>query len=375
MKIPFNIPFVSGSEVTYINEVIANKSFSYPGVFSKKCELELAKITGCETVRLTASCTSALELAALAIDIKEGDEVIVPSFTFVSSANAFALRGARLVLVDVNPNTMCLDEDLLEKAITSKTKAIVLVHYAGFTENIETIVNICKQKNLLLIEDAAQSIDSYYKNQHLGTFGDIGCISFHDTKNIQCGEGGAILINNKTLIEKIDVIIEKGTDRKAFLAGKVSEYTWKTLGSSYGLSEINSAFLLAQLQELPVVTQKRKTLYNLYKENLEPLKNLQMIDFYESANNHNAHIFFIKLKDALQRNELSIFLQKNGVAAYSHYSPLHLSDRGKNYPYFCSTNDYSKTESNRLLRLPLYFDLEVDKMKLCIELINQYFKN
>ncbi len=374
MKIPFNIPFVSGSEVTYINEVIANKSFSYPGVFSKKCELELAKITGCESIRLTASCTSALELAALAIDIKEGEEVIVPSFTFVSSANAFALRGARLVLVDVNPNTMCLDEGLLEKAITSKTKAIVLVHYAGFTENIEKIVELCNVNNIFLIEDAAQSIDSYYKNKHLGTFGDIGCISFHDTKNIQCGEGGAILINNKTLIEKIDVIIEKGTDRKAFLAGKVSEYTWKTLGSSYGLSEINSAFLLAQLQELPIVTQKRKTLFNLYKENLEPLKNLQLIDFYESANNHNSHIFFIKLEDALQRNELSIFLQKNGIAAHSHYSPLHLSDRGRNYPYFCSTNDCSKRESDRLLRLPLYFDLEKEHIIKLIDTLKTQLK-
>lgn len=374
MKIPFNIPFVSGSEVTYINEVIANKSFSYPGVFSKKCELELAKITGCESIRLTASCTSALELAALAIDIKEGEEVIVPSFTFVSSANAFALRGARLVLVDVNPNTMCLDEALLEKAITSKTKAIVLVHYAGFTENIEKIVELCNVNNIFLIEDAAQSIDSYYKNKHLGTFGDIGCISFHDTKNIQCGEGGAILINNKTLIEKIDVIIEKGTDRKAFLAGKVSEYTWKTLGSSYGLSEINSAFLLAQLQELPIVTQKRKTLFNLYKENLASLRKSHLIDFYDSANSHNAHIFFIKLKDKQQRNELSIFLQKNGIAAYSHYSPLHLSDRGRNYPYFCSTNDYSKRESDRLLRLPLYFDLEKEHIIKLIDTLKTQLK-
>ena len=374
MNIPFNIPFVSGSEVTYINEVIANKSFSYPGVFSKKCELELAKITGCESIRLTASCTSALELAALAIDIKEGEEVIVPSFTFVSSANAFALRGARLVLVDVNPNTMCLDEALLEKAITSKTKAIVLVHYAGFTENIEKIVELCNVNNIFLIEDAAQSIDSYYKNKHLGTFGDIGCISFHDTKNIQCGEGGAILINNKTLIEKIDVIIEKGTDRKAFLAGKVSEYTWKTLGSSYGLSEINSAFLLAQLQELPIVTQKRKTLFNLYKENLASLRKSHLIDFYDSANSHNAHIFFIKLKDKQQRNELSIFLQKNGIAAYSHYSPLHLSDRGRNYPYFCSTNDYSKRESDRLLRLPLYFDLEKEHIIKLIDTLKTQLK-
>ena len=374
MKIPFNIPFVSGDEVTYINDVIANKSFSYPGVFSKKCELELSKITGCKTVRLTASCTSALELAALAIDINEGDEVIVPSFTFVSSANAFVLRGAKLVLVDIHPETMCLDESLLEKAITPKTKAIVLVHYAGLTKNIEKVRELCNKHAIYLIEDAAQSIDSYYNNQHLGTFGDIGCISFHDTKNIQCGEGGAILINNKTLVEKIDVIIEKGTDRKAFLAGEVNEYTWKTLGSSYGLSEINVAFLLAQLQALKKVTQKRKALYRLYQEALKPLKLSGLIDFPETANNHNAHIFFIKLKDKQQRNELERYLLNNGIAAYTHYSPLHLSDKGKNYPYFCSEKDYSKIESDRLLRLPLFFDLELDKIEMCVALLNQYFK-
>lgn len=374
MKIPFNIPFVSGDEVTYINEVIANKSFSYPGGFSKKCELELSKITGCEIVRLTASCTSALELAALAIDINEGDEVIVPSFTFVSSANAFVLRGGKLVFVDIHPETMCLDERLLEQAITSRTKAIVLVHYAGLTENIEKVIALCKKHAIYLIEDAAQSIDSYYNNQHLGTFGDIGCISFHDTKNIQCGEGGAILINNKSLLEKIDIIIEKGTDRKAFLARKVNEYTWKTLGSSYGLSEINAAFLLAQLQVLKKVTIKRKSLYSLYQEALKPLKTSRLIDFPETANNHNAHIFFIKLKDKQQRNELERYLLNNGLAAYTHYSPLHLSDKGKNYPYFCFEKDYSKIESDRLLRLPLFFDLELDKIKMCVTLINQYFK-
>lgn len=374
MNIPFNIPFVSGDEVTYINEVIANKSFSYPGGFSKKCELELSKIIGCETVRLTASCTSALELAALAIDITEGDEVIVPSFTFVSSANAFVLRGAKLVFLDIHPETMCLDERLLEQAITSRTKAIVLVHYAGLTENIEKVIALCKKHAIFLIEDAAQSIDSYYNNQHLGTFGDIGCISFHETKNIQCGEGGAILINNESLLEKIDIIIEKGTDRKAFLARKVNEYTWKTLGSSYGLSEINAAFLLAQLKALKKVTKKRKSLYSLYQKALKPLKTSGLIDFPETANNHNAHIFFIKVRDKQQRNELEKCLLSIGIAAYTHYSPLHLSDKGKNYPYFCFEKDYSKIESDRLLRLPLYFDLETEQLQHVVEVIKQQLK-
>lgn len=371
MKIPFNIPFVSGDEVTYINEVIANKSFSYPGEFSKKCEKELSKITGCETVRLTASCTSALELAALAIDVKEGDEVIVPSFTFVSSANAFALRGAKIIFVDIHPATMCLDETLLEKAISPKTKAVVLVHYTGLTENIERIVEICKSNNIYLIEDAAQSIDSYYNNKHLGTFGDIGCISFHDTKNIHCGEGGAILINNKRLLEKIDIIIEKGTDRKAFLDSKVSEYTWKTIGSSYGLSEINAAFLLAQLMEVRKVTSKRNQLYQHYQKALLTLKKEGKIDFPTTDNAHNAHIFYIKLNNKEEKQLLVNSLSQKEIAAYTHYSPLHLSNKGKNYPYFCSENDNTKLESERLLRLPLYFDLEIEQAQQVVEVITQ----
>jgi len=373
LKIPFNIPFISGNEVTYINEVIENKRFSYSGVFSKKCELELSKITGCKTVRLTASCTSALELAALAINIKEGDEVIVPSFTFVSTANAFALRGVKLVFVDINPKTLCLDENLLEKAITPKTKAIVLVHYAGLTENIEKIVETCKKNNLFLIEDAAQSIDSYYQNQHLGTFGDVGCFSFHDTKNIHCGEGGAILINNKNLLEKVDIILEKGTNRAAFLAGEIDNYTWQSLGSSYGLSEINAAFLFAQLQELKTVTKKRKAFYSLYQNLLKPLKEKGFIDFPETDNNHNAHIFFIKLENESKRDALINHLKKQGISAYFHYLPLHLSEMGKQYKYIKSEKDFSASESEKIVRLPLFYGLTKNEIELVGKGIKQFF--
>lgn len=379
MKIPFNIPYLSGNEVTYINEVIHEKEFSSPGKFSKKCEKELSKITNCTEIRLTTSCTSALELTALAIDIKFGDEVILPSFTFVSTANAFALRGAQLVFVDINPKTLCLDENLLEKAISPKTKAVVLVHYAGLTENIEKIVETCKKNNLFLIEDAAQSIDSYYKNQHLGTFGDLGCFSFHDTKNIHCGEGGAILINNKDLVKKVDVILEKGTNRAAFLAGKIDNYTWQSLGSSYGLSEINAAFLYAQLQSLPTqglksVTKKRKELYKLYQKNLLPLKQKGFIDFPITENNHNAHIFFIKVENESTRDALINHLKKQGIAAYFHYSPLHLSEMGKKYKYGNSVEDFSKTESERMLRLPMFYKLTENELELVSDSVKLFFE-
>lgn len=372
MKIPFNIPYISGNEVTYINEVIQEKVFSSPGKFSRMCEEELSKLTGCNEVRLTTSCTSALELAALAIDLKVGDEIILPSYTFVSSANAFALRGAELVFVDINPKTMCLDETLLDKAITPKTKAVVLVHYAGLTENIEQIVETCKKNKLFLIEDAAQSIDSYYQNKHLGSFGDIGCFSFHDTKNIHCGEGGAILINNNKLVEKIDIILEKGTDRKKFLEGKISNYSWKSLGSTYGLSEINAAFLYGQLENLSLVTKTRKELYNFYQIGLKPLKEKGFIDFPESTNNHNAHIFFIKVQNKDIRDDLISYLNESDVIAYSHYSPLHLSDMGLSYKFISSGNDFSKKNSEILVRLPLFYGLS--KNEVVCNTINHFFK-
>ena len=373
MKIPFNIPYISGNEVTYIHEVIQEKVFSSPGKFAKKCEKALRTLTGCDEIRLTTSCTSALELAALAIDLKVGDEVILPSFTFVSTANAFALRGAKLVFVDINPKTMCLDEKLFEKSISKKTKVVILVHYAGLSENIEKVVELCKINNIFLIEDAAQNIDSYYKNQHLGTFGDLGCFSFHDTKNIHCGEGGAILINNKNLVKKIDVILEKGTDRKKFLEGKISSYSWQSLGSSYGLSEINAAFLFAQLQELKTVTKKRKKLYSLYQNQLKPLKEKGLIDFPETTNHHNAHIFFIKVKSKKLRNELINHLKKQGIAAYFHYSPLHLSEMGKKYPFISFEKDFSKEESEKIVRLPLFYGLTENEIELVCADIKQFF--
>jgi dTDP-4-amino-4,6-dideoxygalactose transaminase len=373
LKIPFNIPYISGNEVNYINDVIKMQSYSSAGKYNKLCVEELTTLTKCDCVRLTGSATAALEITALAIDVKPGDEVILPSFTYVTTASAFVLRGAKLVFVDINPNTMCMDESLLEKAISSKTKAIVLVHYSGFTSNINKVVQLCQEKNIYLIEDAAQSIDAYYENQHLGTFGDFGCISFHDTKNIQCGEGGALLINNKALLEKVDLILEKGTNRKDFLLGNEGTYTWKDLGSSYGLSEISAAFLLAQLKDVKQVTEKRKELYSLYLEKLKPLKDINKIDFLLHQNKHNAHIFFIKVKDKVERNKLIDYLASKGIAAYFHYLPLHLSDMGKDYQFVNSEFDYTLIESERLVRLPLFYNLSIQQLNYIVDCIDQFY--
>ncbi len=372
MKIPFNIPYISGNEVSYINDVIKAESYSFGGIYAAMCEKELTQLTGCPSVRMTNSCTSALEIAALAIDIQPGDEVILPSFTFVSTANAFVLRGANLVFVDINPETMCLDENLLEKAVSEKTKAIVLMHYTGFTSDLKKVKSFCKKHHLFLIEDAAQSIDSYVNNQHLGTFGDLGCISFHDTKNIHCGEGGALLINNKDLADKIDVILQNGTNRKEFLKGIASTYTWKGLGSSYGMSEINASFLMAQLKEIKKVTQRRLELYKIYEKCLSPLKEKGLIDFPNQPPQHNAHIFFIKLKNQKQRNDLAAYLQKNDIVAYFHYLPLHLSEMGKNYQ-FISENNFTQKESERLIRLPMYFNLSEEYIEIVVNGIQEYF--
>ncbi len=373
LKIPFNIPFVSGNEITYINKVISSNTFSSPGIFTKKCEEKLSKITGCKNIKLTTSCTSALELAALALDIKAGDEVIVPSFTFVSSANAFALSSAKLIFLDINPQTMCLDYSLLKNSISKKTKAVVLVHYAGLTEEVDKIAELCKQKGIFLVEDAAQSINSYYNNKHLGTFGDIGCISFHDTKNIHCGEGGAILINNKSLIHKIEVCFEKGTNRADFLAGKIANYSWQSLGSSYGLSEINAAFLYAQLLSIKKVTTERQKIYSLYQKNLNQLRKKGIIDFPETKNKHNAHIFFIKCNSESVRNNLLTYLKKNGISAHVHYSPLHKSNMGKQFKFIKSKKDFSLSESKRMLRLPLYYNMSKanEITKLILNFYNQ----
>jgi dTDP-4-amino-4,6-dideoxygalactose transaminase len=375
LKIPFNIPYISGNEVNYINDVIKTQSYSSSGKYNELCEEELTSLTKCENIRLTGSATAALEITALAIDVKPGDEVILPSFTYVTTASAFVLRGAKIVFVDINPNTMCMDDTLLEKAITSKTKAIVLVHYAGFTSNIKNVVNLCREQNIFLIEDAAQSIDAYYEDQHLGIFGDFGCISFHDTKNIHCGEGGALLINNKSLLNKVDVIIEKGTNRKDFLLGNEGTYTWKDLGSSYGLSEISAAFLFAQLKNVKQVTSKRKELYDLYQEKLRPLKESGKIDFLLHENNHNGHIFFIKTKNKAERNNLIDYLDSKNIAAYFHYLPLHLSDMGNKYLFIKNDIDFSLQESERLVRLPLLYQLETEEVNRIVEMINLFYLN
>lgn len=372
MKIPFNIPYSSGNEVNYINQVVKEKKYSAGGKFENLCIEELSKLTKAPNIKLTSSCTAALEICAIAINIKHGDEVILPSYTYVSTANAFALRGAKLIFVDVNPTTMCLDESLLEEALSKKTKAIVVVHYNGFTSNLKEIKKLCEKHQLFMVEDAAQSINSYYNNHHLGTVGDLGCFSFHDTKNIHCGEGGALLINNKKLKHKIDLIIEKGTNKADFLNNKVDAYTWKMLGSSYGLSELQAAFLYAQLKNVTLITKKRLSIYQLYEKLLLPLKEKGYINFSEQGNRHNAHFFFIKANKHI--TALTGYLNKKGISAYSHYQPLHLSEMGRNYTFIKHKTDITKLESNKLLRLPIYYDLSPKEVKYICQSIHQFYQ-
>ncbi len=319
-KIPFNKPLCSKSQANNLLKVISNRHYSGDGPFTKQCHEWLDKHFKNKCL-LTTSCTHALEMSALICGIGKGDEVIMPSYTFVSSANAFVLRGAKIVFVDINPKTMNMDESLVEKAITKKTKAIVAVHYAGISCDMDKLMRIKKKYKLFLIEDAAQAIGSTYKNKKLGTLGDFGCLSFHETKNIHCGEGGALIVNNRRFFELAEVIREKGTNRSQFFRGKVDKYRWISVGSSYLPSEFNAAYLLPQLHKLDIITKKRKKLWSRYYQNLSKHKamSLPSLPGYSS---HNAHTFYIKLVCPEQRKHLISYLSKMGINATFHYIPF-----------------------------------------------------
>lgn len=369
--IKFNIPLVTGGELENIKKVFEQK-FSGDGYYTKKCNLWLEHNLSVKKALLTTSCTHALEMAAILIDIKPGDEVIMPSYTFVSSANAFVLRGAKIIFVDIRPDTMNLDEKKIEAAITSKTKAIVTVHYAGVACEMDEIKAITNSHGIYLIEDNAQGLMSTYKKRHLGSIGNIGCLSFHETKNYQCGEGGAILINDKSLVERAEIIREKGTNRSKFLNGMVDKYSWVDIGSSYLPSELNAAFLYTQLENAYNVNKKRLSLWNEYSKNLSNLKevSLQIID---NELNHNGHLFYIKLKNKKQRQKMINHLKSNNIQSFFHYIPLHHSEECKKYFSFYGDDKYTTKESDRLLRLPLYFDLEVSEVKYICEKVREFF--
>ncbi len=372
--IPFNIPYVSGKEMACIEDAIQRKNLAGEGFYTKACQEELQKVTHAKRVLLTPSCTHALELSALLLDLKEGDEVIMPSFTFVSTANAFVLRGAIPVFVDLRADTMNIDEKLIEAAISPKTRAIIVMHYAGVACEMEEIMAIANRNNIKVIEDAAQCLGAYYQGKHLGTIGHFGTFSFHSTKNIHCGEGGALLINDQSLIERAEIIREKGTNRNQFLQGIVDKYSWVDVGSSVLLGELNAAFLYAQLQELEVLTRRRQEIWDRYSQKLKGLAS--KIEFPKIPKNckHNGHIFYLKCRSNAERKALINHLKNHGVVSVFHYVPLHSSLAGHKFGYFHGEDKYTSVESGRLLRLPLFPDLEPEQQDSITTLILDFYQ-
>jgi len=373
--INFNEPPFIGKELEYINEAFKNKKVCGDGKFTKLCNKWLEEKTGTAKALLTTSCTSALEMAAMLCDINPDDEVIMPSFTFVSTANAFVLRGAKVVFVDIRPDTMNIDENLIEDAITSKTKAIVPVHYAGVSCEMNKIMELAKKYNLKVVEDAAQGVTSSYYGKALGTIGDYGCYSFHETKNYSMGEGGAILLKDPKDSELAEIIREKGTDRSKFFRGQVDKYTWVNSGSSYLPSDINAACLWAQFENVDKIYNNRMTSWNLYKEGLMNLENKGLIDLPTIPEGciHNAHMFYIKVKNLDVRTKLLAYLKKNGICAVFHYIPLHSAPAGLKHCRFHGEDKFTTKESERLIRLPLYFGIKHTDVEFIIDKINAFF--
>ena len=375
--IQFNIPPYVGKELEYIKEAMEkNHKICGDGPFTKKCSGWMENKFNVKKVLLTTSCTHATEMTAILTDIKEGDEVIAPSFTFVSTVNPFVLRGAKIVFIDINPKTMNMDENLIEAAITEKTKAILPVHYAGVACNMDKIMEIAKKHNLIVIEDAAQGVMSEYKGKPLGTIGEYGCFSFHETKNYSMGEGGALLINNKENIEKAEIIREKGTNRSRFFRGQVDKYTWVDKGSSYLPSELNAAYLYAQLEKADIIYNDRMNTWNKYKELLQELadKNLIELQYIPEDCKHNAHMFYIKCKDLDERTRLIDFLKENNINAVFHYIPLHSAEAGLKFGRFHGEDKYTTIESERLLRLPLYYGLKEEDVKYVASKIKEFYE-
>ena len=376
MKINFNIPPVVGNEEVYIRDAIKLRKICGDGTYTKLCDKWLEEKSGAKKVLLTTSCTHALEMAALLIDVKAGDEVIMPSFTFVSTADAFILRGATAVFVDIRPDTMNIDESLIEAAITKRTKAIAPVHYAGVSCEMDVIMDIARRHGLKVVEDAAQGILSTYKGKPLGTIGDYGCYSFHETKNLSMGEGGAILLNDESSIEQAEIIREKGTNRSKFFRGEIDKYTWVAAGSSYLPSELNAAYLYAQLQKAEEINNDRMQSWNLYYEMLKPLKDRGAIELPTVPQHckHNAHMFYLKTDNLNVRTRLLEYLKANGIGAVFHYVPLHSSPAGIKYGRFVGEDKYTTRESERLVRLPMYYGLSKEQIEFVCEKINAFYK-
>ena len=373
--IRFNVPPYVGKETEYMKEAIDSHKICGDGEFTKRCNAWIEEHTGTAKALLTTSGTQALEMAALLSDIQPGDEVILPSYTFVSTANAFVLRGAKLVFVDIRPDTMNIDEKLIEDAITDKTRAIVPVHYAGVGCEMDTIMDIAKRHNLVVVEDAAQGVNAFYKGRALGSIGDYGCFSFHETKNYSMGEGGAILINRPEQIEDAEIIREKGTDRSRFFRGQVDKYTWVNIGSSFLPSDINAAYLMAQLEMANEINENRLQSWARYNEGLQDLAQAGVIElpYIPEECAHNAHMFYIKTKDMEERKALISYLKERDIAAVFHYVPLHSAPAGLRFGRFHGDDRYTTKESERLLRLPMYYNLSESDRQKVIDAVHGFY--
>jgi len=374
--ITFNVPPYTGKEMEYIKECVANQKICGDGPYTKKCNEWIEDRTHTTKCLLTTSCTHATEMAALLAGIKEGDEVIMPSYTFVSTADAFVLRGATPVFVDIRPDTMNIDENLIEAAITDRTRAIVPMHYAGVSCEMDRIMELAGKYHLVVIEDAAQGIMSTYKGKALGTFGEYGCFSFHETKNFSMGEGGALLIRDAENIEDAEIIREKGTNRSKYYRGQIDKYTWINYGSSYLPSDMNAAYLYAQLEMAEEITAARMSCWERYYENLRPLAQAGRIELPVVPEGcvHNAHMFYIKARDIEERTALIDWLKERGVHSVFHYIPLHTAPAGQKFGRFYGEDRYTTKESERLLRLPMFYRLTSEQVDYICRQVEDFYE-
>ena len=375
MRISFNRPPFVGKETEYIKEAVEkNGMICGDGPFTKKCSQWMKERFQTKNVLLTTSCTHALEMAAFLADIQPGDEVIMPSYTFVSTADAFVLRGATCVFVDIRPDTMNIDETKIEEAITEKTKAIVPVHYAGVSCAMDEIMAIAKKYNLKVVEDAAQGVNAFYKGKALGTIGDFGCYSFHETKNYSMGEGGAILFQDDRYLEPAEILREKGTNRSQYFRGQIDKYTWVGYGSSYLPSDMNAAYLWAQLEEADKINDKRLSIWNFYHEELKELEDKGVLErpYIPEYATHNAHMYYIKVKDLRVRTKLLAYLKERGILSVFHYVPLHSATAGKKFGRFNGEDVYTTKESERLCRLPMYYSLSLEEAAEVVKALKEF---
>jgi len=376
IQIPFNKPQLTGKELQYIKEAVLSGKISGDGIFTEKCSRFIEKRYSIHKVLLTTSCSSALDMSAILCNISPGDEVILPSYTFVSTANSFLVRGAKLKFVDIRKDTLNIDEKKIEGAVTSRTKVIVVVHYGGVGCDMDVIMDIAKRHNLLIVEDAAHGIEAKYKDKYLGAIGDIGCFSFHETKNCICGEGGAIAINNAKFFERAEIIREKGTNRSKFFRGEIDKYTWVDIGSSHLPSEILSAFLYAQLENIETITRDRLDSWQYYYDSLEVLEKKGFLrrPIIPEICNHNGHMFYILLNDGRIRNSLMNYLKSNGILAVFHYLPLHLSPMGLKMGYRLGDFPITERVSETILRLPLFYNIGIDILEQIVSKIINFFE-